>query len=136
MCNKNNNQIESQGFTLVELSIVIIIIGFLIAAIAAGQSLVKQARLNSVLTEMQNYKTAYNAFTIRYSAIPGDMKNAESYWPAGTNGCSITATECNGDGNGFIDYYARESYAAWRELALAGMISIVHPEVKTIFFIF
>lgn len=38
------------GFTLVELSIVIIIIGFLIAGVSAGSSLIKQAETNAVIT--------------------------------------------------------------------------------------
>ena len=123
MCNKNNNQIESQGFTLVELSIVIIIIGFLIAAIAAGQSLVKQARLNSVLTEMQNYKVAYSSFRLRYHAIPGDMKNPEIYWAYNSSTpCSEIENICNGNGDKVVQD-GNEAAAAWRELTLAGMIN-------------
>ncbi len=118
----------TQGFTSVELSIVIIIIGFLIAGIAAGQSLIKQASINAAISDMQNFQTAYNTFLQRYSAIPGDMTNPDSYWPAGVNGCAITAGNCNGNGDGIIQFshdVNDEAYAAWREMSLAGIISAV-----------
>ena len=52
------------GFTLVELSIVIIIIGFLIAGISGGKSLIEQAKLNSVISELQKYQLIYNNFQL------------------------------------------------------------------------
>ena len=62
-----------QGFTLVELSIVIIIIGFLIAGISAGTSLIRQAGLSSVITDLTNYKMAVNMFKDKYGGLPGDL---------------------------------------------------------------
>ncbi len=120
-------QKRTQGFTLVELSIVIIIIGFLIAGIAAGQSLIKQAALNSVISDFQMYQTAYTTFVGRYGEVPGDMKDGYAYWGAacGTNDFG-TDTSCNGNGNGMItlygDYY-NESLIAWKHLSLAGVIT-------------
>ncbi len=114
---------RTQGFTLVELSIVIIIIGFLIAGVSAGQSLIRQAALNSVITDFQMYQTAYNNFVGRYGEIPGDMVDGMSYW--GTACDSSVNNFCNGNGDGVINmahaaYY--ETFAAWKELSLAGMI--------------
>jgi prepilin-type N-terminal cleavage/methylation domain-containing protein len=121
---------KTRGFTLVELSIVIIIIGFLIAGISAGQSLIKQAKLNTVITEFNEYSTAFNTFKIRFGYLPGDFPNAFALW--GTN-CSATAAHCNGDGDGIINQVAfnighpeqdvrQESFMAWTHLGLSGII--------------
>jgi prepilin-type N-terminal cleavage/methylation domain-containing protein len=124
MCKSTKKKIKSQGFTLVELSIVIIIIGLLIAGISAGTSLINQASVNSVITDMQSYQTSYNNFILRYNSVPGDFANAFSYW--GATVCSDTNTNCNGNGNSLIEPGAAgadESVKAWKHLALANMIS-------------
>lgn len=102
-----------QGFTLVELSIVIIIIGFLIAGIAAGTSLVQQAALNSVIVEAQTYLAAFNTFKSRYSYYPGDFPYASSYWPNTVNG--------NGDG---LIQYPDENQGVWEQLNADKIISL------------
>jgi prepilin-type N-terminal cleavage/methylation domain-containing protein len=116
---KNLQRSAEQGFTLVELSIVLIIIGFLIAGIAAGSSMIKSAELNSVITDFQRYQASYNNFIGRYAQAPGDFNNGSSIW--GTT-CAATAGNCNGNANGKIDQ-AIEVQSAWKQLALSGMIS-------------
>jgi prepilin-type N-terminal cleavage/methylation domain-containing protein len=127
---KQTKRIAQTGFTLVELSIVIVIIGFLVAGIAAGSNLVKQAQIRSVISDFNSFQTGYNGFVGKYNAAPGDLNTASSYW-SGANNCSVTATttgdaRCNGDGNGTIDATAtaatEEVAAAWKHLQLAGFI--------------
>lgn len=105
------------GFSLIELSIVIIIIGLLIAGIAAGSSMVKQSSLNSIIIEEQNYITAINSFKSRFNALPGDFANAGSIWP----NCDPSPQNCNGNNNGLIEWQ-QESLRAWQQLEAAGMI--------------
>ncbi len=40
------------GFTLIELSIVIVIIGLIVAGIIGGQSLVRQAKVRPIITNI------------------------------------------------------------------------------------
>ena len=83
---------HSSGFTLVELSVVIVIIGLIVAGVVGGQSLVKSSKINAQIIDFNKFEVAYNAFKLEYDAVPGDMRNASSYWAGSTNG----------DGNGRI----------------------------------
>lgn len=127
------------AFTLVELSIVLVILGLLVGGVLSGQSLIHAAELRRVSTEFAQYKTAYGAFKDKYLALPGDMKHAVAFWGAidgGTadgldtdcmntmiSGSIITDTKtCNGDGSGVIGENSTEGFAAWQHLANAGLI--------------
>lgn len=122
------------GFSLVELSIVILILGLLVGGVVAGTSLVKSAELRSVTNDIAKYRTAVQAFRDKYNALPGDMLDATTYWGAAhathatckTTVGSGTAT-CNGDGNDSIITYSDsgtwyETFRAWQHLANAGLI--------------
>ena len=117
---------QKQGFSLVELSIVLVILGLLTGGILTGQSLIRAAELRSVTTEFQKYQTAAMTFRDRYFALPGDMRNATDFWGAMTN-CGAaspagTGTQtCNGNGNGSIDTATAsgrtgENFGFWRQL--------------------
>ena len=64
---------RNQGFTLVELSIVIAIIGLLTASIVGGMSYVNSAKISNAITLTQDISTAVNAFKQQYHLYPGDM---------------------------------------------------------------
>jgi prepilin-type N-terminal cleavage/methylation domain-containing protein len=123
-----------RGFSLVELSIVLVILGLLTGGILTGQSLIRASELRSVTSDYQRYTAAVNTFRDKYFAIPGDMTNAESFWgtlnaTAATcrDTASTSALTCNGDGDGNIELFAgnsrsREYYRFWQHLANAGLV--------------
>lgn len=123
---------QRSGFSLVELSIVLVILGLLVGGILAGQSLIRASELRAVGTEYQRYVTATNAFRDKYFALPGDMTNATSIWgtrDAVAANCrntaaSTDATTCNGNGDGIIlpSTGANEAYRFWQHLSNAGLI--------------
>src|ERR1700754_5054766 len=99
------------GFTLVELSIVLVILGLLVGGVLAGQSLIRAAELRSISTDTTQYRTALFSFREKYNALPGDMINATSFWgdrATGAESCADgaiangTPGTCNGNGNGMI----------------------------------
>ena len=127
-----------RAFSLVELSIVLVILGLLVGGVLSGQSLIHAAELRSVSEDMNKYQAALNSFRDKYFAIPGDMNNATQFWgrlsAAGTcvtnSGMAVNAATgvCDGDSDGLIDHpgstagQSYETMQAWRELANAGMI--------------
>ena len=61
------------GFTLLELSIVMAIIGLIIGGIVVGQDLIMAARINSQLNQLEQLKSGTQAFQYKYNALPGDI---------------------------------------------------------------
>lgn len=130
---------SKKAFTLIELSIVLVIIGLIVGGVMVGKELINQARLRNFARESETLNTGVNAFRLKYNALPGDMANAEALWgsdascPAWpTSYNTPKAATCNGNGDGFIDKYvsgpcngwpsAHEIWRFWQELANASII--------------
>ena len=133
----------SAGFTLIELSIVLVIIGLVMGGLLAGKDMIRSADLRKVLIDEDRYKAAINTFRTKYVALPGDFTKATSLWgSAGGTGLgsdaacnsvdtTTTTNTCNGDGDGYINYsnngYTRnavwENFTSWKHLSNAGLIA-------------
>lgn len=91
---------HKQGFTLVELSIVLVIIGLLAGGILAGRDLIHAAEIQKQIRQVQEYQLAFNTFLLKYKCIPGDCPNATEYFGNNDPGGHPIY---DGDGNGLID---------------------------------
>ena len=110
-----------QGFTLLELSIVLVIIGLIIGGITVGADMIRSAELSATVSEINKIKISINSYKLKYNAYPGDHKNAFAYWGAD---CASSAASCNGDGNGDIDNWSTEVTNIWKHLELAEIIQL------------
>ena len=133
-----NKHMRKSGFSLVELSIVLVILGLLTGGILAGQSLIRASEIRSVTTEYDRFMTAVTMFRDKYSAMPGDFNEATRYWgkqvAAGwctsSSGAAVNPSGngvCDGNNDRMVDGYAgpgthTEPYQFWRHLAVAGLI--------------
>lgn len=125
---------KNSGFSLVELSIVLVILGLLVGGILGGQALIRAAELRSIPTQLNQFQTAVNTFKDKYFALPGDIKNATSFWgntSTGSTGGECTSQDtalgsgtqtCNGDGSGLLEQNDNEILRFWQHLANAGLI--------------
>lgn len=106
---------KQEGFTLIEIAIVLVIIGLLLGGVLKGQELITSARVRNLIVNQDGVKAAYFGFLDRYRALPGDYSQAQANIP----GCSACQ---QGDGNGKIDG-AAEPISAWEHLSKGGFIT-------------
>src|SRR5476649_103906 len=78
-----------RGFTLVELSIVLVIIGLLIGGILVAQSMTETARIVAVAAQIQQFDAGVESFKAKYNALPGD---AQQFGGNGDGLVTITST--------------------------------------------
>ena len=107
-----------QGFTLIEIAIVLVIIGLLLGGVLKGQELITSARVRNLIAHQDGVKAADFGFLDRYRALPGDYSQATANIP----GCGACQ---NGDNNGqvLLNGAILESISAWEHLSKAGFIT-------------
>lgn len=109
--------ISQKGFSLVELSIAIVVIGLMIGGVFVGNVLIRSSELRAVISEIDKIKSALITFEEKYYGLPGDITNASSLWSGAANGDGDGLIEGNADASG-----NPESLAAWHHLSQAGLI--------------
>lgn len=66
---------NKKGFSLIEMSIVLIIIGLLAAGIVGGNSLIDSARIRATINEIKDVQTSFFTFWGINGRVPGDIDN-------------------------------------------------------------
>lgn len=89
-----------EGFTLIELSIVLVIIGLIVGGVLVGQDLIRAAEVRATISQIEKYNTAVNTFRGKYNSLPGDLPSAT----ATAFGFAARGTAPGmGDGNGVVE---------------------------------
>lgn len=108
---------NKKGFTLVELSIVLVIIGLLIGGILVAESLIGTTKTQTFISQIQQYDVATNTFFDKFGALPGDAARMTGATP--------------GDSDGYIEAAAyttlvnsEEISNFWPHLSLTGLSKV------------
>lgn len=126
---------KQQGFTLIEIAIVLVIIGLLLGGVLKGQELITAARVRNLAAQIDGVKIAYLGFQDRYRALPGDYAVAQAAanipgaGGAPTLGCTNAGTCANGK---IDDTNEGESILAWHQLSRSGFITGNYDGVGTV----
>jgi prepilin-type N-terminal cleavage/methylation domain-containing protein len=96
---------QRKGFTLIELSVVLVIIGLIVGGILVGRDLIRGAEERSQIAQIDKLNAAVHTFKLKYGALPGDLPPDDAA-QAGFNvgaGCSNTSQAFLRNGNGVIE---------------------------------
>lgn len=112
---------KSFGFSLIELAIVLVIAGLLLAGVMLGQELIANAKVKSLASDFRNIPTYFYGYQDRFRVLPGDDHAADTHVVG-------TVPSTNGQlQNGLIEgawnssTATDESYLLWQHLRLAGL---------------
>lgn len=97
---KRNSCVNQRGFTLVELSIVLIIISLIVGGVLVGQDLIRTAKRQQAVKQVGEFNLATMTFKNKYGCLPGDCTSAQGIqfgFTAHPNGALI-----NGNNNGSV----------------------------------
>lgn len=104
------------GFTLIELSIVLVIIGLMTGGILVATGMIEKARINRVINQVSQYDIMFRNFKTKYETLPGDSPHFDP--PGDGDGILEGANGTAGDGQ-----YSGEHRAVWAHLRQARILN-------------
>lgn len=126
---------KKTGFTLLELSVVILVIGLLVGGILVGDQIQRAAEIRKTINEVNDYKMSFSIFKDKFGTYPGDLRSASS-----SLGCTAGTfpVGCNGNQDGTVTVTGSpvgqgdEQLRAWQHLSLANLIDKQYPGIATV----
>lgn len=126
---RHTNRKWANGFTLLELSIAIVIIALLIGGIVVGRDLIESSNVRSEASQLQTLTSAINTFKLKFNFVPGDATQAQDtafgffVW-AGTNYTSSgNGSIQDGSDNNFLWAVGKETMRFFPALVQAKLMS-------------
>ncbi len=115
-----------KAFSLIELSISLLIIALIIALVSSGSKLLHNYKIQKSTAEIVMMDSAVKSFKSIYEQLPGDISTAADYWG---RDCAYTVSGtdyCSGDGDSQIEATngnsIREASNALMHLAIVKLI--------------
>jgi prepilin-type N-terminal cleavage/methylation domain-containing protein len=115
---------KQTGFTLVEISIVLVIIGLLLGGVLKGQELINSAKVKNLAQDFRSTQAILYGYQDKFRALPGDDGRAPSHvCPSGTPGCTTAGNADGIIGGNWDDSAAAgtESINFWQHARLANL---------------
>ena len=123
-----NSVIRQAGFTLVEISLVLVIVGLLIGSILKGQEMIINSKLKKIERDRSGIGIAVLSYQDRYRQLPGDDNRASIRFSVYSDGVDDPLpADIDGDADGSIDgdwvaLANDETSNLWKHLRAAGLI--------------
>jgi prepilin-type N-terminal cleavage/methylation domain-containing protein len=130
------------GFTLIEMSIVLVIVGLIVGGVLVGRDLIRASEIRATVTQIEKYNTAVNTFRGKYNFLPGDANVNEAQQNGLTSSgtalnatypvalCTSASTGYPGDENGIIGYSGIDPSPAMNQSCSGGETLLFWQHLK------
>lgn len=108
------------AYSLIEISISLIVIGLILGGAIKGWELIERARVNALVEQVNAIRMSITSFYDKYNYLPGDFPFASTQIKSGL---------VDGNGNSVIDgdplNTSSKAYNVWQHLSAAGFMESV-----------
>lgn len=123
---------QQQGFTLVEIAIVLVIIGLLLGGVLKGQELINSAKVKNMVNDFRTTSALVYGYQDRFKSFPGDQTQLQLTDAFGAAAAATACAPANAAGhcqsnNGRIDgdwnaaAVTDETFVFWQHVRLANL---------------
>ncbi len=121
---------STAGFTLVELSIVLVIIGLIIGGVLSGRQIMLNAQITNAVNAIQAYEAQFQTYVQNYGAMPGDDAQATERFPSADIPAATESANGTLDGTFDSSSNTAETRLLWADLRAAGLVKGAGSDVS------